>query len=145
MTMSIQEISDRLEIQDLMVRYSYALDFQDWEAMEALFTPDATVDYSEMGGSKGNLATTMEFLRTTMPTFPSYQHLVAGSEIKVDGDTARVRTMLHNPMVLSEGDQPDLMLCGLWYLDTLVRTPDGWKFKERVEKKSYMRILPGKK
>ena len=145
MTMSIEEISDRLEIQDLMVRYSYALDFQDWEAMEALFTPDATVDYSEMGGSKGDMQTTTEFLRSTMPTFPSYQHMVTTSEIKVDGDTARVRTILHNPMVLGEGDQPDLMLCGLWYLDTLVRTPDGWKFKERVEKKSYMRILPGKK
>jgi hypothetical protein len=145
MTMSIEEISDRLEIQDLMVRYSYALDFQDWDAMEALFTSDATVDYSEMGGSRGDLATTMEFLRTTMPMFSSYQHLVAGSEIEIDGDTAQVRTMLHNPMVLGEGDQPDLMLCGLWYLDKLVRTPEGWKFKERVEKKSYMRILPGKK
>ena len=145
MTMSLQEISDRLEIQDLLVAYSYALDFQDWEEMEALFTPDATVDYSEMGGSKGDMQTTMEFLRSTMPTFPSYQHMVTTSEIKVDGDTARVRTILHNPMVLGEGDQPDLMLCGLWYLDTLVRTPDGWKFKERVEKKSYMRILPGKK
>ena len=44
----------------------------------------------------------------------------------------------------SEGDQPDLMFCGLWYLDTVVRTPEGWRIKERVEKKSYMRFFPGK-
>jgi hypothetical protein len=145
MTMSLQEISDRLEIQDLLVAYSYALDFQDWDAMEALFTTDAMVDYTAMGGSKGDLATTMEYLRTTMPMFSSYQHLVAGSEIKLDGDTAHVRTMLHNPMLLGEGEHPDLMLCGVWYLDTVVRMPGGWKFKERVEKKSYMRIFPGQR
>jgi hypothetical protein len=47
-------------------------------------------------------------------------------------------------MIMSEGEQPDLMFCGLWYLDNLVRTPEGWKFRERVEKKSYMRFFPGK-
>ena len=32
MTMSVQEISDRLEIQDLMTRYSYAIDTRNWDA-----------------------------------------------------------------------------------------------------------------
>ncbi len=71
MTMSLQEISDRMEIQDLLVAYTYALDSRDWEAFEQVFTPDAFIDYSVMGGSKGDVKTTLEFLRSTMPMFPS--------------------------------------------------------------------------
>ena len=145
MTMSLQEISDRMEIQDLLVAYTYALDSRDWEAFEQVFTPDAFIDYSVMGGSKGDVKTTLEFLRSTMPMFPSYQHMVATSQVTVDGDTARAKTICHNPMVMGEGDDADLMFCGLWYVDQLVRTPAGWRIKERVEEKSYVRIFPGKK
>ena len=35
MTMTIQEISDRMEIQDLLVAYSTAVDTQDWKAFAA--------------------------------------------------------------------------------------------------------------
>ena len=43
--MNLQEISDRMEIQDLMVDYCYAVDHRDWDAFERLFTPDAVIDY----------------------------------------------------------------------------------------------------
>ncbi len=145
MTLSLQEISDRMEIQDLFVAYTYALDTKDWAAFERVFTPDAFIDYSVMGGSAGDLPSTIEFLRSAMPMFPSYQHMVATSQITVDGDTAEAKTICHNPMTMGEGDDADLMVCGLWYLDKLVRTADGWRIKERVEEKSYMRIFPGKK
>ena len=39
MTLSIQEISDRLEIQDLIARYSYALDRRDYDALERSSPP----------------------------------------------------------------------------------------------------------
>ena len=144
MTMSIEEISDRLEIQDLFVRYTYALDTQDWDAFDDIFTPDALVDYSAMGGNVGDRAATKQYLRETMVMFPSYQHMTSSSTITVTGDTAEAKTICHNPMVLDENDDPTLMLCGLWYVDKLVRTADGWRSKERVEEKSYMKIFPGK-
>ena len=40
MTMSLEEISDRMEIQDLMVRYSYAIDSRNWDALDDVFTPE---------------------------------------------------------------------------------------------------------
>jgi len=61
--MTLQEISDRLEIQDLMVAYSHAVDTRDWDAFDDVFTPDATIDYTEMGGSRGTLTETKDFLR----------------------------------------------------------------------------------
>ncbi len=144
MTMSIEEISDRLEIQDLFVRYTYAIDGRDWDALDQVFTPDALIDYSAMGGSKGDVAATKKFLSEAMGMFPSFQHMTSSSTITITGDTAEAKTICHNPMILDENDDPTVMLCGLWYVDKLVRTADGWRIKERVEEKSYMKILPGK-
>ena len=48
-----QEISDRLEIQDLLNRYSYAIDERNFDDLDNVFTPDATIDYSQVGGDKG--------------------------------------------------------------------------------------------
>ena len=144
MPMSMEEISDRMEIQDLMVRYSYAIDSRNWDALDDVFTPDAHIDYSVFGGSVGDLPSTKAFLAEAMPNFPVYQHMVSGTTIDFDGDTATTRTQCHNPMPLGEGDDADLMVCGLWYVDKLVRTPEGWRIKERVEEKVFMRVFPGK-
>ena len=38
MPMSLQEISDRLEIQDLLAAYSHAIDGRDWDALDDIFT-----------------------------------------------------------------------------------------------------------
>jgi SnoaL-like domain len=145
MTMSLQEMSDRMEIQDLMVRYSYAIDSRNWDALDDVFTPDAFIDYSVFGGSTGDLPSTKEFLASAMPMFGSLQHMVSGTTITIDGDTAETRTQCHNPMTIGDGDDADLMVCGLWYVDKLVRTAEGWRIKERIEEKVYMRIFPGGK
>jgi hypothetical protein len=145
MTMSIEEISDRMEIQDLMVRYAYTIDSRDWDALDDVFTPDAHIDYSAFGGTAGDLAATKEFLASAMPMFGTTQHMMAGIAITIDGDSAEAKTQAHNPMTIGEGDDPDLMFCGQWYVDKLVRTPDGWRIKERVEEKVYMRVFPGRK
>ena len=48
MTLSLQEISDRLELQDLVVQYSTSVDRKDWDLYESLFTPDAIIDYTQV-------------------------------------------------------------------------------------------------
>ena len=37
--LTLQEISDRIEIQELLVRYSHAVDTRNWEMYENVFTP----------------------------------------------------------------------------------------------------------
>ena len=53
--LSQQEISDRLEIQDLLTAYCDAIDSQNWDALDDIFTPDAIIDYTDAGGAKGTL------------------------------------------------------------------------------------------
>jgi hypothetical protein len=56
--LTIEEMSDRLEIMDLLASYSHAIDQRDWDALDDVFTPDALIDYTEMGGSRGDLVAT---------------------------------------------------------------------------------------
>jgi ketosteroid isomerase-like protein len=141
--LSLQEISDRLEINELLIRYSHALDTQDWDALERVFTDDAVIDYTEMGGPRGGVRATREFLESTMPQFKSYQHLVANTVLEIDGDTATARTICHNPMVIDQGEgKTHVFYCGLWYCDTLVRTAQGWQIATRYEERSYIHNAP---
>ena len=139
----LQEISDRMEINELLVRYSDVIDRQSWDEFADLFTEDAVIDYTEMGGPRGGVRETLRFLREALPGFLSYQHLVSNTVIRVDGDTATARSICHNPMVLDRGEgQAHVFFCGLWYRDSLVRTARGWRIRERYEERSYVHNFP---
>jgi ketosteroid isomerase-like protein len=61
MTLSHREISDRLEIEELLVRYCYAIDQRDWDAYRAVYTEDAVID--DVSAGPGNSVEEMvEFL-----------------------------------------------------------------------------------
>lgn len=141
--LSLQHISDRLEIQDLLSRYSHAIDERDWDALDDVFTSDAVIDYSETGGARGGVVQVKAWLPVAMERFPVYQHMVATSRLELDGDAARCRTILFNPMTYRGDDGVDqVFFIGLWYRDRLVRTPDGWRIAERVEEMGYAHNVP---
>ncbi len=138
MTLTLQEISDRLEIQDLLARYALAIDQHAFDRLDDLFTEDAVVDYTEFGGPRADLATIKSFLAEALPRHAGHQHLVGSVVIDLDGDRATVRSICHNPMLLARGEEVRPYFCGLWYRDSLVRTPSGWRIRERYEEKSYL-------
>jgi hypothetical protein len=142
--LSQQEISDRLEIQDLLTAYSHALDRRRWDDLDALFTPDAVVDYTATGAIRGTVAELKAYLEQVMPMMVSYQHLVGTTALEISGDVAEGRTICFNPMVIDMGPDkgPRVFLCGLWYRDRFQRTPDGWRIAERVEELSYFHNFP---
>ena len=139
--LELQEISDRLELMDLMVRYSHAIDTRSWDELDQVFTPDATIDYTAFGGPRGTLEETKLYLASTLSQFPAFQHLLANPELRIDGDRATGRTMCFNPMGVErpegESGDPRVFFCGLWYLDTFRRTADGWRIASRSEEKSW--------
>ena len=52
--LSLAEISDRLEIQQLLIDYSSAIDRRQFDDLDRVFTPDAYIDYRAMGGIDGH-------------------------------------------------------------------------------------------
>lgn len=146
--LSLQQLSDRIEIQDLITDYSYAVDTHSWAELDAIFTPDAALDFTATGGLAGTLPEIKVWFEQVLNLFSSHQHLVATSKIVLAGDTATARTICHNPMTLTNRNAqggPDIetvIFVGLWYDDTFVRTPQGWRISSRSQRKSYLHGLP---
>lgn len=137
--LSLEEISDRLELQQLLIGYSEAIDRRQFDELDAIFTPDAYIDYRATGGIDGRYPQIKPWLAEVLPKyFSSYAHMLGLPVIRLDGDSATARTFCFNPMVL-KGDEPSTMQIGLWYDDEFVRTADGWRMSRRVEIKCFGR------
>jgi 3-phenylpropionate/cinnamic acid dioxygenase small subunit len=135
---TLDEIADRIAIDDLLTRYATALDTKNWEAYASCFTPNAYIDYTSAGGIKGRLPEVKAWLAPVMEGFPMSQHLVTNRTIVMDGDTATCRSYFFNPMGVADEDG-DLILFfeGGSYHDKLVRTAEGWRIAERIEESAY--------
>ena len=137
--LSNQELSDRFEIQDLVFHYADLIDTRQLDRLvDEVFTEDAHIDYSAMGGSVGNVQETLEFLRgsLTAELFPNTQHLNANVQVSLDGDQATGRVMCFNPMNMQVGEETQVFFLGLWYIDEYRRTEQGWRISRRAEEKS---------
>lgn len=138
----IRELSDRFEIQDLLVDYCHAIDSRDFDALDNVFTVDAYIDYTAVGGAKGNLKETKTYLAKALEKFSGMQHMLGLPQIKIQGNKATARTVCFNPMVLQKDGGSHVFFVGIWYVDELVRTEKGWRIKHRVEEFSYFHNLP---
>ncbi len=127
MALSLQEMSDRFEIQDLITAYCYAVDTGDFDALDACFTPDAVIDYSEMVGVKGSLEEIKAFLTQSLGAVQAYLHAVSTTQYVIAGDTARTRTAVYNPMQIDDNGAPRVMVFNLWYHHEYRRTDAGWR------------------
>ena len=136
--MTPQEVADRVEILDLLARYSTVVDGRAWDEMPDLFTADAVLDFTATGGIRGSVADHQAFNAEVLPGFASTQHVMGLPTVVVDGDTATSRSICFNPMVV---DEQHVFFVGLWYDDQLVRSGDGWRFAARVQQKAFFHNL----
>ena len=138
-TLSNQEISDRIQIQDLLTRYTVAIDTKDWSLLDTCFTPDAEVDYTSTGGIKGAYPEVRKWLEQALSIFPMTVHFISNSTVTLEGDRATARTYVLNPMGFKNPDGSlHLFTVGGTYNDRLVRTADGWRIAARSEEQAFM-------
>ncbi len=140
-TLSTQEISDRIQINDLLIRYTRAIDTKDFELLDTCFLPDALVDYSESAGAaaKGAYPEVRAWLQKALAPFATMMHFIGNTTIELDGDEAKSRTYVINPMGFQNPDGSlQMFTVGAHYVDKLVRTSDGWRIAERYEQQCYL-------
>ena len=142
--MDLQEISDRLEIEGVIVRYTRAIDTGDWDALDTVFTPDAEIDYTESGGVADTYGTVKPWLAEVLPAFfPKRMHSLAQVDIRFEGgDEALATAYFHNPMPMDDGaGGTKVVEFGGLYHHTMVRTPDGWRSRRLHEEIVWKRGL----
>ena len=123
-------MSDRDDIIDLAIAYTWALDTKNVEGLRDVFAPDAAgmlrgvecngVDaiIARIGGAIARLDVT--------------QHLVGNHQVILDGDTATHRCRLHSQHVKAGTPGGDWFVVGGYYEDRLARTDSGWRITHRT-------------
>jgi hypothetical protein len=101
MVLSIEEISDRLEITDLYARYVHAADDRDAAALDRIFLPHTTFDWSSTGGGKMTYLEARDGPAFRGDLFPWSFHVCTNIRIDLvgDGKSARVKSKTLCPIV----------------------------------------------
>jgi ketosteroid isomerase-like protein len=126
-TSIVQELADRQSIVDLIHAYCLHFDNNEPEAVAALFTDDALVDY----GPEATTIVGADAIATTIAvglerTFLATSHHVSNIQITFDGaDDARSVSYLYAWHRYADGS-PDGELWGR-YRHSFVRTGGGWR------------------
>lgn len=130
----LRELSDRMEIADLITSYTRAVDTGEWDRLDAVFTADAWIDYTASGGIRGGFPQVKAWLAEVLPRFVRRQHLIGQLEVVLGGDAATVTAYFANPMVsVGEDGAERLFACGGLYHHRLVRTGAGWRSRRLVQ------------
>ena len=130
---------DRAAIEDLMARYLFAMDWNDYDTYADCFTEDGELDYA-MGTTRGREAIRAEAKR--------FKDNVGQLFVDSDGNPAKLRHVVAHKAIRIEGDRA--WNTGFWfemandgpegapkmgtfghYEDELVRLRGVWKFKRR--------------
>jgi hypothetical protein len=127
---------DYIEIQELVAKYAYALDTgaENGYAYANLFTPDAVfvgMNQGEKGGSYKGREALAALARGGKrgPLYVSHFNTTVIIEPAADGATGKVYVVIVEP---GEGGKPGAITNGGHYQDSYVKTPAGWRFKQRV-------------
>jgi len=127
---------DRLDIQDLLHGYAWALDTGDADRFTALFSVDAVLvwdAFEEPEEWKGHadIRAFLEDLRD-LPSTAGRQHHVSNVTVEGEGDRARATAYVAVMVRAEDGPSPVTVLG--WYDDEFVRCPDGWKIARHTIK-----------
>jgi hypothetical protein len=143
MALSPEQMANRAEIEDILVRYCYALDDRAWDIYRGLFTHDAVIDDRVTGGIRSGVEEHIQYLCRALSKVVLSQHAISTVRIDVSADSAQVRAHCSCPMLLDVGEaKHHVFFQGLWYRNTLVRTPTGWKISHLVEEGYWTHNMP---
>jgi len=140
---------DRAEIEDLMARYLFALDYNDLDSFIEMFTDDAEFEFAR-GRVKGKaqILETVKGFKERIATIyvdedgqPAVlRHVLTHTAIRVEGDRAWTRAQWFEMANDGPGKKPRMGTFGI-YEDKLQKVDGRWLFTER---RIMNEFLPGR-
>jgi ketosteroid isomerase-like protein len=135
----LQAIADRFEIEALRGEFTDALMMRDYDRFASLFTQDGAwrIPYINAGFvSREEIRAGIERMQGLWEYFVQTVH---PGTIRLEGDTAVGRAYVSEFGRMRDGSSE---LNFSVYHDRYQRTPDGWKFTERVYEIRYLDTTP---
>jgi ketosteroid isomerase-like protein len=136
---NLQAIADRVEIEALRGEFTDAGMMHDWDRLASLFTPDGAWRMPHANKeflSREEIRAAVERLRGLWDYFVQTVH---PGTIQLAGDTAVGRSYVAEFGRFRDGGSH---LNYSVYHDRYQRTPDGWRFTERVYEVRYVDTTP---
>jgi hypothetical protein len=128
-------MSDRDDIIDLAIAYTWALDTKRLEDLRDIFTPDATADLRDV--ECAGVDAIIERIGSAVLRLDRTQHFVGNHQVHVDGDEGTHRCQLQGQHVLEGTEGGDNYIVAGYYEDRVVRTPGGWRIAHRVMRQTW--------
>ena len=135
----LRAIADRVEIEALTGEFTDAGMMRDFDRLAALFTPDGAwrIPHGDIAlVGRDEIRAGIERLRANWEFFVQNVH---PGTVRIDGDTATGRSYAVEFGRFRDGGSH---LNYSVYHDTYRRTPDGWRFTERVYENRYVDDSP---
>lgn len=128
---ALQRLFDERDITATAIRYTWALDANEWDLLDDVFVPDATACF--MGGATyENRDAIKDRISSSLTRLDNSQHIVSNHEVTfVDADTARHRCYLQAQHVRAVPEGSPCFIIAGRYEDDMVRTADGWRISHR--------------
>lgn len=130
---------DRAEIEDLMARYLFAIDYHDWDAYLATFAEDGEIEFAS-GSFKGHAAIREavtrfaegigRFYHTADGQPAKLRHIILQTAIRVEGDRAWARSQWLEMANNGPGDEPKTGTYGI-YEDEFSKDDGRWLIAKR--------------
>jgi hypothetical protein len=139
-TMTVEQLSDRQEIADVILRYARGIDRFDLDLVRSCYHPDA---YDDHGAVKGSVDEFLAGAATFLPRFEATMHFMGNMLIELDGDVARAETyaIAYHRQLLDDGAGRD-DAAGIRYVDRFERRAGEWKIAYRVVLMEWRRVDP---
>jgi ketosteroid isomerase-like protein len=134
----LQAIADRVEIEALRGEFTDAGMMRDYDRAASLFTEDGVVRIPHINeeATREDIRARAEQLQGLLDFFVQNTH---PGNIQLQGDTAVGRAYISELARFHDGRS---QLNYAIYHDRYQRTPDGWKFTERVYEVRYLDTTP---
>jgi ketosteroid isomerase-like protein len=126
---ALQELIDRQQITDVLLRYASSIDLKDHETLRATLTDDSVAEYPPSDPIVGGDAITAWI--TQMTEGSKWQHhFLNVYHVDIDGDEAR--TLTYHTSHQTTFDDPDTVLVIVARYRDIVRRVDGvWKIADK--------------
>lgn len=139
---AIEELLDKQEIRDVMMRYCRGIDRLDMDLVRSCYHPDA---YDDHGTYRGDVEGFCASVSVGLGRLLATQHFVGNSLIAIKGDLAESETYVvaYHRLPAANGEPEKDFVFGGRYLDTFERRAGGpWLIAHRTVVHSWSRIDP---
>lgn len=122
----LAQLADEAAVRSVVTRYNSAVDWMNWSLLEALFWPDAIIDFGDV--FRGDLAAFMPFVIELEEGYTRRMHMFGATRIELYGDSAEAEAPSVTHVRKTDGQaRSDDFIWGR-YLFKLAKRNGEWRF-----------------